>query len=58
MKILLAMAWRNLWRNKRRTAILICAMVVGLAGVLALVAWWKVGSNRWWTPVSGRTRAT
>ena len=37
MKTLLSMAWRNLWRNARRTAILICAMVVGLAGVLALV---------------------
>ena len=37
MRTLLTMAWRNLWRNKRRTGILICAMVVGLAGVLVLM---------------------
>lgn len=34
MSTLLKMAWRNLWRNKRRTVILLCAMMAGLVGVL------------------------
>lgn len=34
MRMLLRMAWLNVWRNKRRTAILMCALVAGLAGVL------------------------
>jgi len=34
MKTLLKMAWLNLWRNHRRTTLLICAMTAGLAGVL------------------------
>ncbi len=34
MKMLLRIAWLNVWRNKRRTAILMCALVAGLAGVL------------------------
>ena len=34
MRILLRMAWWNLWRNKRRAFVLMCAMSVGLAGVL------------------------
>jgi len=31
-------AWRNLWRNKRRTLILVAAITVGLWGVLASMA--------------------
>ena len=34
MNLLLRLAWRNTWRNRRRTAILICAMMAGLVGVL------------------------
>ena len=34
MTALLKIAWRNLWRNKRRTLILLCAMMAGLVGVL------------------------
>jgi putative ABC transport system permease protein len=34
MKMLLRIAWLNVWRNKRRTAILMCALVAGLTGVL------------------------
>lgn len=34
MKILIRMGWLNIWRNKRRTLILLCAMIVGLVGVL------------------------
>ncbi|MBU1692675.1 MAG: FtsX-like permease family protein [Verrucomicrobia bacterium] len=34
MKTLLKMAWLNIWRNKRRTLILLCAMAAGLIGVL------------------------
>lgn len=35
MKTLIKLAWRNIWRNTRRTIILICAMSVGLFGILA-----------------------
>ena len=34
MKTLLILSWRNIWRNKRRTFILVCAMMAGLVGVL------------------------
>ena len=37
MTILLKMAWLNIWRNKRRAVILLCAMIVGLVGVLLLI---------------------
>ena len=32
--MLLKMAWLNIWRNPRRTIILLCAAVVGLAGIV------------------------
>ena len=32
------MAWRNVWRNKRRSWIIICTMVVGLVGMLFSLA--------------------
>ncbi len=32
------MAWLNLWRNPRRTAILLCAMAAGLVGILFSMA--------------------
>ncbi|HPQ71717.1 MAG TPA: FtsX-like permease family protein [bacterium] len=38
MSMLWITAWRNLWRNKRRTIILIAAITVGLFGVLANIA--------------------
>ena len=34
MNTLLKIAWRNLWRSKRRTLILFSAMTAGLVGVL------------------------
>ena len=34
MKLLIKLAWRNLWRNKRRTIITICAVV--FASMLAI----------------------
>ncbi|MBU0677217.1 MAG: ABC transporter permease [Verrucomicrobia bacterium] len=37
MSILFKMAWLNIWRNKRRAAILLCAMCAGLAGVIVLM---------------------
>ena len=38
MKTLLKMAWLNLWRNPRRTVILLCAMAAGLVGILFSMA--------------------
>lgn len=35
--MLLKLAWRNLWRNKLRTSIMLCAIVVGLGGVALLM---------------------
>lgn len=34
MMMLIKMAWLNIWRNKRRATILLCAMTTGLFGVL------------------------
>ena len=34
----LKMVWRNVWRNKRRSWIIICAVIVGLAGMLFSLA--------------------
>jgi putative ABC transport system permease protein len=33
MLTLIKLAWRNIWRNKRRTIILVCAMASGLLGI-------------------------
>ena len=38
MNPLVKMAWLNLWRNPRRTAILLCAMAAGLVGILFSMA--------------------
>jgi ABC-type lipoprotein release transport system permease subunit len=35
--MLIKLAWRNLWRNKIRTAIMMGAMVFGLMGVVAMI---------------------
>ncbi|MDW2138556.1 ABC transporter permease, partial [Vibrio sp. 2128(2023)] len=35
--MLIKLAWRNLWRNKLRTSIMIGAMVFGLMGVVAMI---------------------
>jgi putative ABC transport system permease protein len=32
------MAWRNIWRNKRRSWIIICAVVIGLTGMIFSLA--------------------
>ncbi len=43
MSLLIKMAWLNIWRNKRRAAILLMAMVAGLVGVifsLGVVSGW------------------
>ncbi|MCG9648628.1 ABC transporter permease [Vibrio brasiliensis] len=36
--MLIKLAWRNLWRNKLRTAIMLGAIVFGLVGVVAMMA--------------------
>jgi len=35
--MLIKLAWRNLWRNKLRTSIILGAMVFGLTGVIAMM---------------------
>ena len=37
MLTLIKLAWRNIWRNRRRTIILICAMSTGLIGILITI---------------------
>src|SRR5262245_3192861 len=39
MATLLLIAWRNLWRGWRRSAIVMSAITVGLAACLLLIAW-------------------
>lgn len=39
MITLLRIAWRNLWRGWRRSAIVITAIAVGLSGVMILLGW-------------------
>lgn len=43
MNILIKLAWRNIWRSKRRTITLVCAMMAGLVGVL-----FSIGLNNSW----------
>src|ERR1043165_9055992 len=33
------MAWRNLWRNRRRTLITLAALVLGSFGIVAMHSW-------------------
>src|ERR1043165_10248538 len=33
------MAWRNLWRNRRRTRITLAALVLGSFGIIAMHTW-------------------
>lgn len=35
--MLALLAWRNLWRNRLRTSIMVCAMVFGLVGVVVML---------------------
>lgn len=44
MSTLFKMAWLNLWRNPRRTFILLCAMAAGLVGIL-----FSISFVRGWT---------
>lgn len=39
MPVLLVIAWRNLWRNWRRTAIALTGIAVGLSACVLLVSW-------------------
>lgn len=38
MKIILKIAWRNIWRNPRRTWVLISSITVGMLGYLGTTA--------------------
>lgn len=35
--MVIKLAWRNLWRNKIRTSTMVCAMIFGLMGVVAMM---------------------
>jgi len=35
--MLLALAWRNVWRNARRSLITMVALAVGVTGIVALM---------------------
>ncbi|HCF57277.1 MAG TPA: hypothetical protein DFS52_04670, partial [Myxococcales bacterium] len=39
MRLLLAISWRNLWRNRRRTLISMSAAGLGLALIVFYVGW-------------------
>jgi ABC-type lipoprotein release transport system permease subunit len=39
--LLVRLAWRNLWRSRRRSAVVITAIAVGLSGTLFSMAWWR-----------------
>lgn len=47
MNTYMKMAWRNIWRNKRRTLILISGIAVGLAGLMV-----SLGMTRGWVKSS------
>lgn len=38
MTMTLKLAWRNIWRNKRRSAVILTAIVVGLFGMVFMIA--------------------
>ena len=48
-------AWRNLWRGWRRSAVVVAAITIGLWGMLVLVAW-TVGLTNQMTDTAVRTQ--
>ena len=50
----LRLAWRNVWRNPRRTGVVVCAVAVGIAGVL-LSEELKVSSYRAHNEITARS---
>ena len=55
MGVLMRIAWRNLWRGWRRSAVVVTAIASGLWGTLVLVAW-TVGLTRQMTDTAVRTQ--
>ena len=55
MSVLMQIAWRNLWRGWRRSAVVVTAITIGLWGMLVLVAW-SVGMMKQMTDVAVRTQ--
>ncbi len=55
MGVLRRIAWRNLWRGWRRSAVVVTAITIGLWGMLVLVAW-SVGMMKQMTDVAVRTQ--
>jgi putative ABC transport system permease protein len=41
MSIILKMAWRNIWRNRLRSSVVICSVVVGIWALVFLNAWMR-----------------
>lgn len=41
LKLLIALAWRNIWRNTRRTLIIVSAMAIGVWSMVIMVAFMR-----------------
>ena len=55
MGVLVRIAWRNLWRGWRRSAIVVTAITIGLWGMLVLMAW-TLGLMKQMTDTAVRTQ--
>ena len=50
--------WRNLWRNRRRTAVILTAIVLGVWSMLLLGALMRGLARRWCKTASGPSPVT
>jgi len=43
--VLLKLAWRNIWRNKRRTVISVAALALGVTAIVSMRSMFEVSST-------------